>query len=248
MIKRNKIVNLYVTLTSFEEAIQQVTAFAVNKKKMYACFANAHMVVEARDEQFARQVNQADFVFTDGKPLTWALRFLYGIRQERIAGMDFFPAFLQKCHDQQLSVFFYGSSQKVLHAIKQRIANELPNCKVVGSISPPFRPLTTSEIEEHIRQINESGANVVFVSLGCPKQEKWCAENSLRINAPLLAVGGAFAVYAGMQKRAPQYMQNVGLEWLYRLLQEPQRLWKRYLFTNSMFVWEVCKQKIFSKK
>ncbi len=106
---------------------------------------------------------------------------------------------------------------------------------VAGSWSPPFRPLTDTEKEDDIRRINDSGAHLVFVALGCPKQERWMAENKGKIHAVMLGVGGAFPVYAGLQRRAPEWMQKYALEWVFRLCQEPKRMWKRYLVTNTLF-------------
>ncbi|MCS7004618.1 MAG: WecB/TagA/CpsF family glycosyltransferase [Cytophagales bacterium] len=240
-----KILNLSITKISCSQALDLIVKQSIKYVSSFVCFANAHMVVEAwLDKSFAEQVNRADLVFADGKPLTWALRFLYNVHQERIAGMDFMPSLLEKCNQYSLSVFFYGSSPEVLEKIKTRVEKELPQCRIVGMISPPFRALTDEEQENHIQQINQSGANIVFVALGCPKQEKWCAENYAKIKAVLLPVGGAFPVYARMQARAPKWMQHYGLEWLYRLYQEPHRLWKRYLITNTLFILGVVLQKL----
>jgi N-acetylglucosaminyldiphosphoundecaprenol N-acetyl-beta-D-mannosaminyltransferase len=136
-----------------------------------------------------------------------------------------------------LSVFFYGSTEGVLKGILQRIDREHPQLEVAGAYSPPFRELSDSEQKEHVARINASGAQIVFVSLGCPKQEIWMARNMGKINAVMIGVGNAFPVYDGRECRAPQWMQKLSLEWFHRLCQEPRRLWKRYLVTNSIFLW-----------
>ncbi len=143
-----------------------------------------------------------------------------------------------------MKIFLYGSTDEVLQAIEQRIAQEYSPKILAGSISPPFRQLSEEEQNAFIEQINHSGANIVLVALGCPKQEAWMATHSHKIKAVCLGVGGAFPVFAKMQSRAPGFIQKYGLEWLYRLFQEPKRLWRRYLYTNSLFVYLLLKQKL----
>ena len=156
--------------------------------------------------------------------------------------MDFMPAILQKAHDLKASVFLYGSTTEVLKKIEERIRTDFPQAVFAGAISPPFRQLAEAEIQSHISQINGSGAHFVLVALGCPKQEKWMAKNYAAIDAVLLGLGGAFPVVAGVQKRAPVWMQKMALEWLFRLMQEPRRLFKRYLYTNLYFLWLLLKK------
>jgi len=124
----------------------------------------------------------------------------------------------------------------VLEQLIRKIETTYPGVQVAGAISPPFRPLSQEELNDHIDQINRSGANFVLVALGCPKQETWMALHSEKLHAVLLGLGGAFPVTAGLQKRAPVWMQRAALEWLHRLLQEPGRLFKRYLYTNLYFI------------
>lgn len=188
-----------------------------------------------KDAVYAHAVNSADMATPDGKPLAKAIEWLYGIKQPRVAGMDLLPDLLREAAVQSLGVFFYGSTPDVLDAIQHKALQDNPSLIISGSCSPPFRALTDAEKEEDIRRINASGAHIVFVALGCPKQERWMAENRGKIHAVMLGVGGAFPVYAGLQKRAPQWMQKYALEWVFRLCQEPKRMWKRYLVTNTLF-------------
>ncbi|MGB0524928.1 MAG: WecB/TagA/CpsF family glycosyltransferase [Flammeovirgaceae bacterium] len=233
---------------SFEEALNQLIAIAQKNSGGYVCFANAHMTVEAYwDQAYAAFVNQAHFVFPDGQPLVWALKLLHQQHQERIAGMDMFPALLREAATQHLSVFFYGSTPKILDEIRQRILHEYPNLTIAGMISPPFRDLTVQELAQDIHQMNQSGAKLIFVSLGCPKQEKWMAKHSPNLSALVVGIGGAFPVFAQVHKRAPKWMRSAGLEWLFRLIQEPKRLWKRYLVTNTIFISLFLKRLIFKK-
>lgn len=245
MTSREKVISLDLSLIDYDKALENIDDLAKKHQAAYACFANVHMVIEAhKNGKFAEQVNQADFVFADGVPLRWALRWLYGIRQERVAGMDFMESIVARAHTHQMKIFLYGSTDEVLQAIEQRIAQEYSPTILAGSVSPPFRQLSEEEQNAFIEQINHSGANIVLVALGCPKQEAWMATHSHKIKAVCLGVGGAFPVFAKMQSRAPGFIQKYGLEWLYRLFQEPKRLWRRYLYTNSLFVYLLLKQKL----
>ena len=237
MTRRLQIISLAVDHIGFNESIEQVKDIAAQKKPFYVCFANVHATIEAyNDKSFLQEVNNANLVLTDGKPLAIACKLLHHIKQERISGMDFTPAILKKANEIKLSVFIYGSTEDVIKSMQNKIRSTYPDILIAGAISPPFRSLNTDEIAKDIDTINRAGAHIVLVSLGCPKQEKWMAENSKKINAVLLGIGAALAVTAGMQKRAPKWMQNIALEWLYRFSQQPKRLFKRYLYTNSHFL------------
>lgn len=240
---RKRIVSLEVALISYHQFIQEVLQAAHQRRSGYACFANAHMVVEAaRDPAFAAMVNAATWTTADGVPLAWAVRLLYGIRQERITGLDVLPTLLQEAASENISVYFYGSTPEVLDTCASFCRHHHPALTIAGMYSPPFRTLTFPEEEDIVEHISVSGAGLVFVALGCPKQEKWMASLSNRIPAVLLGVGGALPVTLGIQKRAPRWMQLAGLEWLCRLLQEPRRLFSRYFITNSLFVYYLLKQ------
>jgi N-acetylglucosaminyldiphosphoundecaprenol N-acetyl-beta-D-mannosaminyltransferase len=202
------------------------------------------MVVEAyMDPEFASVVNNAKLVATDGKPLTWALKLLYGIEQERIAGMDLLPELLSHCEKSGLKVGFYGSTEKMLERTKNYIQQKFPQLDCPLFFSPPFRSLMETEELEIIQMINQSGIHLLFVVLGCPKQEKWMARMNGKVKGVMIGIGGALPVLIGSQKRAPQWMQEYGLEWFFRLLQEPVRLFKRYALTNSLFLGLLFKEK-----
>lgn len=211
----------------------------------YACFANVHMVVEAaHDTALAQSVNRATWSTADGVPLIWALRMLYSLRQERITGLDILPDLLAKAATHQLPVYFYGSTPGVLDRCAAFCQQHHPTLLVAGMHSPPFRPLTPAEEQHDIDTIKASRASLVFVALGCPKQEKWMAAVSDRLPAVLLGVGGALPVLIGDQLRSPRWMQQAGLEWLFRLIQEPGRLFRRYLYTNPLFVGYLLRQRL----
>jgi N-acetylglucosaminyldiphosphoundecaprenol N-acetyl-beta-D-mannosaminyltransferase len=245
---RINILGLQIEQISFEQAIERVKTLGLNHIPSFICFANVHMTIEAHnDPVFARKVNSATYIFADGKPIAKACKALYDVKQERIAGMDFMPRLLEAADTENFRVFLYGSTTEVLTALEKKITASYGNIQVVGAISPPFRPLSHSEQDEFIRQMNLAAPHAVFVSLGCPKQEKWMYDHHLKIRAVLLGVGGAFRVVAGLQRRAPVWMQKAHLEWLYRLMQEPRRLFNRYLETNTIFSWLIFK-KLLKKK
>ena len=213
------------------------TGLAKARLSSYVCVVNVHMVVEAwQDPGFASVVNCADLATPDGMPLVMSLRLLHGITQERVAGMDLVPDLIAAAEQKGLSIFLYGSHEDVLNRMTERIGLEHPAVNIAGSYSPPFRSLSEEEEREVIERINSSGTNILLVALGCPKQEKWMARHKGRIDAVMVGVGGAFSVYAGIQKRAPLWMQKASLEWFYRLIQEPHRLFVRYLKSNLLFV------------
>jgi len=241
---RKRVVSLGLTGSSYAHFIDEVMDRGRQRKPAYACFANAHMVVEAaRNPAFADAVNAATWVIADGVPLTWALRFLHGYRQERITGLDVMPTLLSNAAQTGLSVYVYGSTPAVLFRFQEFCAQHHPSLRIAGTHSPPFRAFTPDEEIRAAEAIRASGAQLVFVALGCPKQEKWMAAMSDRIPAVLLGVGGALPVTIGLQARAPRWMQRSGLEWLHRFLAEPRRLFSRYVVTNSLFLYYVARQR-----
>lgn len=239
-----KVVSLKVTEGDYSSFITRVLKLGENRESSYVCVANVHMCIEAYDDDiFANIVNSADLVTPDGMPLAMAIQFLYRQKQDRVAGMDLLPDLLKEAEGNGMSCFIYGGSVKMLKQSENYIKQHYPNLKC-GYHSPPFRALTDVEKEHDIQRINNFGAQLVFVALGCPKQERWMAEMKGKINSCMLGIGGALPVMIGMQERAPKWMQKTSLEWLYRLLQEPKRLFKRYAYTNTKFLFLLMKQKI----
>lgn len=239
-----KIVSLNVSTGHYRSFIHQFEELAIRKKSSYVCVANVHMCIEAYDDpSFAKIVNSADIITPDGMPLAKGIKFLYGNSQDRVAGMDLLPDLLEVAERQGLSCYIYGGSNQMLINSEKYICNKYPNLHC-GYYSPPFRALTEAEKEEDAKRINEFGAQLVFVALGCPKQERWMAEMKGKIHACMLGIGGALPVMIGMQERAPEWMQKFSLEWLYRLIQEPKRLFKRYAYTNTKFLYLLMKQKL----
>jgi len=235
-MQKRKLLNTRLSVGNYSEFIEEIICLAQQKKSSYVCVSNVHMLIEAyKDKTFSRVVNNADIATPDGMPLAKSMKFIYGEKQDRVAGMDMMPSIINAAESNDMSIYLYGSTDEILSLIVARIEREHPNLKIAGYYAPPFRTLTEEEKAEVIHKINASKPHFVLVALGCPKQEKWMAENKNKINSCMLGVGGAFSVFAGVQKRAPYWMQAFSLEWLYRFYQEPQRLWKRYLVTNSLF-------------
>lgn len=240
---RASVVGARLDAVSFDQTVFRISDWALIGESRYVCIANVHMLVEAHNDPiFAGVLEQADLVTPDGMPLVVALRLLHGVRQERVAGMDLMPALIAEAARRSISVFFYGSTADILERVVLRARSEYPALLFAGAYSPPFRRLTAEEEAADISRINSSGARIVFVALGCPRQEKWMARNKGKINAVMIGIGGVFPVYAGVQSRAPLWMQQCSLEWLYRLIQEPSRLLKRYLVTNTTFLFLLAKE------
>ncbi len=203
-------------------------------KKIY--LVNVHSVVTAKyNKQFSRILNNSDISLSDGFPIVYMLNTLGFIQKERVSGPDLMSSIIPKCEKNNLSIYFYGSTLETLRLMENRIKENYPNLRFAYD-SPPFRKVTSKEMELIISKINTFEPNIVFVGLGCPKQEKWIESNYLKINSVMIGVGAAFNFYAGNLKRAPLIMRNNGLEWLHRLTQEPRRLFFRYLKTNLIFI------------
>jgi N-acetylglucosaminyldiphosphoundecaprenol N-acetyl-beta-D-mannosaminyltransferase len=236
-MKRAFIIGLGVDRTNYQSAVQGILDWALRGESRYVCVANVHMVMEAYDDaEFRQIVNAADLVTPDGMPLVWVMR-LQGLRQqERVYGPALTQFVLEAANREGIPVGFYGSTPQTLEKLKRNVQERYPSLKIAYLYAPPFRPLTTEEDEEVVRAINDSGTRILFVGLGCPKQERWMAAHKGRVQAVMLGVGAAFDFLAGVKPQAPHWMQRAGLEWLFRLLTEPRRLWRRYLINNPRFV------------
>ncbi len=203
----------------------------------YVCAANVHMLMEAHDSpEFQHVVNAADLVTPDGMPLVWMLQWLGYPQQERVYGPDLTLKLIEAAVMHEISVGFYGGTVETLARLTASFKEKYPNLQIKYSHSPPFRPLTTAEDESVILAVNASGAKILFIGLGCPKQERWMAAHKGRIQAVMLGVGAAFDIHAGQTSQAPVWMQHAALEWLFRLVSEPHRLWRRYLYHNPRFL------------
>jgi N-acetylglucosaminyldiphosphoundecaprenol N-acetyl-beta-D-mannosaminyltransferase len=245
-MQKHTLINIDLSLGSYADFVDKIIRLANRDNcSEYICVANVHMLVETyRNREFAKAVNNSIITTPDGVPLIWGLKWLYGIRQERVAGMDLVPDLLSLASQHKIPVFFYGGTWEILEKAKEHIGKFYSGIPYTGIYSPPFRTLTTEEEQEIIHIINASGAKIVFISLGCPKQERWMASMKDRINSVMIGIGAALPVLTGAQKIAPQWMRNSGLEWLFRLFQEPGRLFKRYLITNTIYIYVLLKAKM----
>lgn len=232
-----EVVSTSVTALQFQEQIKTMVSWSQRRMSATVCVANVHMLMESRhNQQLKTALDRANMVTPDGMPLAWAMRALGVENQDRVAGMDIFLAVCEECSQKGVSIFLLGSTQEVLDKMQARLKTDFPNLKVAGVESPPFRPLTAQEDAELTQRINDSGAGFTFLSLGCPKQECWMSAHKGKIKSVMVGIGGVFPIYAGLQKYAPNWVRNSGLEWSYRLLQEPKRLFKRYFTTIPPFI------------
>jgi N-acetylglucosaminyldiphosphoundecaprenol N-acetyl-beta-D-mannosaminyltransferase len=196
------------------------------------------MVMEAHDSpEYKAVLNSADLVVPDGMPLIWLLRRLGVGAQERVAGPDLTPRLCAAAARAGISVGVFGGRTDVLRAAVGTLKGLAPQLNVAFTESPPFRPLDPLEDSELVERINASGVSILFVALGCPKQERWMHEHRGRVNTVMIGIGAALDFLGGAVPRAPLWMQRWGLEWLFRLATEPKRLWRRYLNHNFRFLW-----------
>jgi N-acetylglucosaminyldiphosphoundecaprenol N-acetyl-beta-D-mannosaminyltransferase len=204
-------------------------------------FATAHMLVEAiHNPEFLRILESTDMNCPDGMPLVWYGRRKAAVRVKRVCGPDFLPAFARATAEMHLRHYFFGGAEGVAAKAAAVLKQRNPALEIAGVCSPPFRALAAEEKREMIRAINAAKPDVVWVCLGCPKQEIWIDEVRAELDVPvLLAVGLAVDILAGTKGRAPAALRVLGLEWFYRLCQEPRRLWRRYLVYNSIFLYHL---------
>jgi N-acetylglucosaminyldiphosphoundecaprenol N-acetyl-beta-D-mannosaminyltransferase len=231
------IVSTRVDATSYSDAVARILTWATAGESRYACAASVNNVVEAhRSGSFREVMNAADLVTPDGVPLVWSLRLLGLKHATRVYGPDLTLALAGAAAEEGVPVGFLGGHEEVLRDLVAGLRRRFPGLIVSYAWSPPFRRLEGAEDERMILDIERSGARILFVGLGAPKQEQWMAEHRGRIPAVMVGVGAAFDFLAGRKRQAPSWMQRVGLEWLFRLVQEPRRLWKRYLVRNPVFL------------
>jgi N-acetylglucosaminyldiphosphoundecaprenol N-acetyl-beta-D-mannosaminyltransferase len=232
-----RIVNIRVDATSYEDASRRVTDWAMSGQPRFVAIASVNNVIQASDDgNFARTMHAADLVTPDGMPLVWGLRLL-GIRSaSRVYGPDLMPIVCERAAALGIPVGFYGGTPEVLEKLVVELTRRFPALLINYSWAPPFRPLSDGEEADAIAQINDSGARILFVGIGTPKQEFWMERNRPRLKCAMLGVGAAFDFIAGVKRQAPRGLRRLGLEWIYRLVHEPRRLWKRYLYGNPKFV------------
>jgi N-acetylglucosaminyldiphosphoundecaprenol N-acetyl-beta-D-mannosaminyltransferase len=237
LIVTRPVLGVNVAVSNYDLAIQHSLRWAQERQSRALFFANVHMVMEAVDDAgFLRLLNQADMIFPDGMPLVWALNALGQSGAQRVSGPDATQALLAAAENTGVAVGFYGGSQSVLDSLIATVRVRHPNLKVAFVESPPFRELTPEEDAAVVERIAASGARMLFVGLGCPKQENWIIEHMGRVHTVMFGVGAAFDFLAGRKLRAPKWMMRCGLEWVFRFALEPRRLAGRYIKHNPRFV------------
>lgn len=238
-----KLIGVSVTALPLMEQIVVMLDWAKQRSSRVVCVANVHMLMEAHwDNRFRKVLDSSDLVTPDGMPLVWLMRALGVKSQDRVAGLDIFLNTCQLASREKVAVYLLGCTQDILEQVKSRLHREFPDLILAGAEPLPFRPLTESEDAELVERVNARQTGIVFLALGCPKQEYWMAQHKGKIQALMIGVGGVFPVYAGLKKNAPSWVKVSGLEWLYRLAQEPRRLWIRYQKTIPPFIFLALQQ------
>jgi N-acetylglucosaminyldiphosphoundecaprenol N-acetyl-beta-D-mannosaminyltransferase len=241
--ERQEVLGAPIDVLYWSGAVATLLRWAAQGEDRYVCACNVHSVVTAQRHQgLADAVRDADMVLPDGAPVAWLMRKCGYTSQQRISGPDLMWRFFAAAAPYRESIFLYGGSPDTLERLQARIKATFPDLQIAGAYSPPYRTLTDEEDQAAVELMNRSGATTIWISLGCPKQEVWMAEHRGRIKGVLVGVGAAFGFHAGTTKRAPKWMQRLSLEWLHRLLSEPGRLWKRYLSTNTIFIFAAIRQ------
>ncbi|XHX80369.1 MAG: WecB/TagA/CpsF family glycosyltransferase [Stenomitos frigidus ULC029] len=232
-----QIITTPVYPTSYEDACDRIQAWARAKTSCYVVAANVHVVMTAYWQRSYQQViHGAALVTPDGMPLVIGLRLLGVKQQQRVYGPDLMLAWCDRAAQAGIPLYLYGGTKAMLDTLQQNLVQRFPGLIIAGTHAPPFRPLTLEEEHADRDRIHASGASVVFVGLGCPKQEEWMARQQDKLNAVMVGVGAAFSFHSGEVSQAPRWMMAWGLEWLYRFAMEPARLWQRYLINNPAFL------------
>jgi N-acetylglucosaminyldiphosphoundecaprenol N-acetyl-beta-D-mannosaminyltransferase len=247
---RIKIGNIPFNLFSFNEAITTISAQILNGSNCcQVVVANVFSIVLAnRDVEFYKICQTAEFVFADGLPIVLFSRLLGKALPQRIAGPDFMWEFSEECSKKGFKVFILGSEEPYLSNLQNNMEKQFPGIKIVGKYSPPFGTWTDQETQKMVHAINKSKADILWLGVSTPKQDKWIYSFKDKLHTKVaIAVGAAFDFHSGRVKRAPVWVQNIGFEWFHRFLQDPKRLWKRYLIGNIRFLIIIFKQIITSR-
>lgn len=238
-----KILGVNINVMNMNDVVEYIEDNIQNLKGKYICVSNVHTTVMSYENpQYKDVQNNAILRLPDGKPLSVVQRKRGFKNASRVTGPDLMKVLFEHSNSN-LKHYFFGSTDETLSKLEYHLKLNYPKLDICGLYSPPFRKLTPKEDEEIIKKINNSGANILWVGLGAPKQENWMFEHMNKINALMIGVGAGFDYHAGNIKRAPKWMQKCSLEWLYRLMQDPKRLFGRYIKTNFKFIWLIFRGK-----
>ena len=248
-LKYHSILGTKINVTDMDKTVRYIEAHLEELKGHYICVSNVHTTVTAyRDPEYRRVQNGAAMNIPDGKPLS-IVQYLRGEKEAgRVPGPDLMPELFALSEEKGYRHYFYGSTQETLDALRKKLTERYPKMNIVGMYSPPFRPMTEEEDREAVERINAAEPDFIWVGLGAPKQEKWMAAHDGRVCGIMLGVGAGFDFHAGTVKRAPMWMQEICMEWLYRIGQDPKRLLVRYLDTNFSFVIDLIKEGMKGKR
>ena len=239
-VESREILGVRVDSTSYERATEQIISWAstgIARPAPFVSLCTVNQIMEARDSsEYAQIMRDADLVTSDGMPLVWLLRRLGIPDASRVYGPDLMPLVLSAAARQSVPVGFYGGSRTVLDRLINLTQQQFDGLRIAYVEAPPFRPATPEEDEISIHNLNASGVRILFVGIGSPKQERWMHAHRNRVNCVMIGVGAAFDFLTGSKPQAPRWMQRGGLEWLFRLANEPSRLWRRYLLQNPRFI------------
>jgi N-acetylglucosaminyldiphosphoundecaprenol N-acetyl-beta-D-mannosaminyltransferase len=229
---------------TMKETVDKVEKIISERKVTHHIVVNAaKIVMMQKDHKLQEIINSCGFVNPDGQSIVWASKFLGKPLPERVAGIDLMLNLIEISAGKGYRIFFLGARKETIEKVVQVLGNKYINLQIAGYRDGFF---SEEENDAIVKQINASNADILFLGISSPKKEYWLAQNLNKLNVPFcMGVGGSFDVIAGLTKRAPLWMQMVGLEWFYRLIQEPKRMWKRYLVGNSIFLWLVLKEKLF---
>lgn len=242
---RYSVLGVLVRAVDREAAVAEIIACARAKRALGVSALAVHGVMTGFMEPEQRyRLNRLELVVPDGQPVRWALNWLHGAGlPERVSGTDLMLIVCEAAAAEGLAIYLYGSTPTVLKQLTENLVRHIPALRIAGAECSRFRTLSAEEQAAMIERIRASGAAMVFVGLGCPRQETWVYENHAALSMPALAVGAAFDFHAGLLPRAPVWMGRLGLEWLFRLVMEPRRLWRRYLLLNPAYLWALLKQR-----
>jgi len=249
-LKSCSIIGQRVDCVDYDSAAKNVIARAENKLGGYVCCSTVNMIMEGHDDsKFRNIVNSASLITPDGMPLAWGMK-LQGLKDAvRVTGPLLMLQICQIASSRNIPIGLYGATEEVLILLQMNLLREYPDLEIAYKYSPPFRPLTEEEDKYITKEILISGVKILFIGLGTPKQVRWAAEHKQKLyKTVLICVGAAFDFHAGVKAEAPDWMQRFALAWLYRLFQEPKRLWRRYLYHNPRFIFSFVLQLFGLKK
>jgi len=241
---KRTVLGVAVDVTDYDSAVDRIVDAAKKKKPFAVTALPVHGIMTgARDPQHRYRLNTFDLLVPDGQPVRWALNLIHGVGlRERVYGPTLMLSLCERLAQEGLPIYLFGSREETIALLSKKLRQRFPALRIAGAQPGRFKVLSGSERDEIVRTIRESGAAVVFVGLGCPRQEIWAYENRARLSMPAVCVGAAFDFHAGTVAQAPPSLQRVGLEWAYRLMREPKRLWRRYVLLNPMYVGMVVAQ------